>query len=912
MQKLNKLYFSLIFGLIIAIFCNVFFCGNLIVNAEEEKTDQEEIEVAIPDPWDGLTYERFDEAGNGSGTVDDPYIIDTAGKLAYIAQTVNYTSVYYGVYFKQTADINLGAVYNYETKSITGTMWNSIGYYNSDTEYRAFRGHYDGGGYRIFNVGYTSTSRYNKSYGLFGYTDGATISNVNLSISVKLDTGYNGVGGLVGRANNTNITNCDVNFNSTGNTSNVGPLVGVYNSDTLTNVSNNRTNGYITATSSASNISGLIAVVNNFANDSELNLNSNSSFTSIDAYNLIGGICSMTSGVVNITNCINYGTIDANTCSNVGGIIGIATNKITNCSNYGNITSNGTNIGGIAGQSTGEIINCVNYATITGNDYVAGIVGATKAVVRDCINKGSITGNNYVAGIVASVNSNSAGYIFEKNYNASKVTGNTYVAGVVAHLKNVDMRLCFSVGASTNTTENPIDIEGVNFVAGLVAYVDNANIDTCYSTANIKSGDIGAGLVARYAGPAGSNTFDKFYYIGSVTGKSIAGIVQNSAYVTLSNGYSVVNLVAIDNDTPIDFAVSGAVVGTSTESGYSKICYNTDECSTPSGTMVAGLIAVTTDQLIRDELEVFSVMDYYILPEEEVYRDYYYDYYPLLRDLHFNIYNSEYDNYFINYSEVSAVVKNSAVARVFDTVHITFETNCDIVADEVMCRQNVDITDLMPGVSKEGYIFRGWYLDSDFAVKADLTKGLATSATLYARFDYPETSFPWWIFIVIIGVAVLALAGVLVFVFRRKTISFRVEGLEIPDIKIRVGTFIKLPKPKKTGYRFKGWYYNEELTKKFDLELMPNINLILYGTFKKIERRAKSGLEKAEEKKPVKRTRKSTKDNKDTPNILKESESKSAVDTKKTDEVSNDTQKTEDVISKDITDAETDNEKEQK
>ena len=60
---------------------------------------------------------------------------------------------------------------------------------------------------------------------------------------------------------------------------------------------------------------------------------------------------------------------------------------------------------------------------------------------------------------------------------------------------------------------------------------------------------------------------------------------------------------------------------------------------------------------------------------------------------------------------------------------------------------------------------------------------------------------------------------------------FKIDGQTIAPLKIKVGSTLILPKPTKEGYKFNGWYYNEELTKKFELNVMPNINLILFGKF---------------------------------------------------------------------------------
>ena len=99
-----------------------------------------------------------------------------------------------------------------------------------------FAGTFDGRGYTIsnLNVDVSQTETLSNAYvGLFGVTNGATISNVALSGTVNLTAGdcvnaY--VGGLVSRAISTTIKNCQttakINFNNLDNNINFGSLVG--------------------------------------------------------------------------------------------------------------------------------------------------------------------------------------------------------------------------------------------------------------------------------------------------------------------------------------------------------------------------------------------------------------------------------------------------------------------------------------------------------------------------------------------------------------------------------------------------------------------------------------------------------------------------------------------------------------
>ena len=77
--------------------------------------------------------------------------------------------------------------------------WTAIG-----TESRKFAGTFNGNGYTISNLGITSSAA---NTGLFGYTNNATIQNVNLT-NVSVTSSQTNTGGLVGAAQAGSITNC--------------------------------------------------------------------------------------------------------------------------------------------------------------------------------------------------------------------------------------------------------------------------------------------------------------------------------------------------------------------------------------------------------------------------------------------------------------------------------------------------------------------------------------------------------------------------------------------------------------------------------------------------------------------------------------------------------------------------------
>lgn len=138
-------------------------------------------------------------------TTGTTYTITSAEGLKKLSELSN-TS---GVTIVLANDIDMSGV----------TGWDGI---------KSFQGTFDGNGHKITNL--TGTN------GLFASTSGATIKNVGLE-NVNIN-GSSYVGGLIGNATNTNISNCYTTGSING-TSDVGGLVGYTNSTTGTNLYEN-------------------------------------------------------------------------------------------------------------------------------------------------------------------------------------------------------------------------------------------------------------------------------------------------------------------------------------------------------------------------------------------------------------------------------------------------------------------------------------------------------------------------------------------------------------------------------------------------------------------------------------------------------------------------------------------------
>ena len=279
---------------------------------------------AQTDVWDGTAVAWT----QGDGTQANPYLIQSAENLAYLANLVNNGTSVAGDYYRLMVDIDLNGSQTFQ--------WTPIG----NATY-SFAGNFDGNNHTISNL-FINTSLLQYT-GLFGTASNAKIENV----------------GITGQSSITNTTN----------NSSSGGIVGYCPSDTLTimncyntgNISGNKGGGivgYIGSTTTITNCYNTGNIYSSFGNSGG-----------------IVGLISSYFSTTTITNCYNTGNISGN---KGGGIVGLISSSyytnfttiITNCYNTGNIYSSFGNSGGIVGflySGTLTITNCYNTGNISGD-----------------------------------------------------------------------------------------------------------------------------------------------------------------------------------------------------------------------------------------------------------------------------------------------------------------------------------------------------------------------------------------------------------------------------------------------------------------------------------------------------------------------------------------------------------------
>jgi hypothetical protein len=244
---------------------------------------------------------------------------------------------------------------------------------------------------------------------LFGYTSGASISNVALQNSY---IGGNGtVGGICGEANKTTISNCSNAAFVCGSGAFTGGICGL--------------------------LSGNNSVISGCSNSAAITSSYDQSGQ--PSAQGVGGICgAVTYDSAENPQIISSYNIAAVTAASdcAGGIAGYTMAPIAQCYNVGNITGSDY-VGGIAGYAeAGYIQNVYHLADVSGNDLVGGLVGCAIATINAAYSVGNITcgGENKGPAYGSSGNTAEAIYVLsgEEKKPLSSFAGKTLPAGFEA------------------------------------------------------------------------------------------------------------------------------------------------------------------------------------------------------------------------------------------------------------------------------------------------------------------------------------------------------------------------------------------------------------------------------------------------------------------------------------------------
>ena len=304
--------------------------------------------------------------------------------------------------------------------------------------------------------------------GLFSYLSSGSISNVNIEkgfLYVK-DSGID-AGGLVGDAlGNVKVENCSVDIDAcsevTNGTDQVGGIVGYCQKGVV--ITGCTFHGDISYQDSHGIFGGICGTA---SKSSIINCETTGSVRVRDGQEFPffegGGICGRADNT-KIDRCINRMDMSGRFYE-LGGICAIQTIgkisishknsettyengsvEITDCINYGNLqadTKDGV-VGGIVGEvytrdfqaDNLKIENCENYADITGKTTIGGIIGeldigAIKYSIRNCRNDGNVTAENWSGGIIGKLFSTVEGSKISGCTNNGQVTAGAPNGGII-------------------------------------------------------------------------------------------------------------------------------------------------------------------------------------------------------------------------------------------------------------------------------------------------------------------------------------------------------------------------------------------------------------------------------------------------------------------------------------------------
>lgn len=294
---------------------------------------------------------------NGSGTQIDPYQIATLDNLQWVSETDSS----WGSWFVQTADIDASDTHNWNG----GEGWNTIGFFNTASDYQFFYGHYNGQNHTISNL-YINRPN-NGHQALFAYVQSAFLTNIGVLNAEVHGDYFSGV--LVGEVGySSEISNCYTSGEVNGNDNDTGGLAGtnegiLYNCYANSNVTGNveSTGGLVGSNRYEGSINNCYATGN----------------VAGGSYNT-GGLAGLNGG--NISNCYATGSIIGHHVA--GGLIGHNNGILSKCYSTGRVTADGYDYGGFIGINSGTITGCFWNVETSGQSNSDGGVRCTTAQMQ--------------------------------------------------------------------------------------------------------------------------------------------------------------------------------------------------------------------------------------------------------------------------------------------------------------------------------------------------------------------------------------------------------------------------------------------------------------------------------------------------------------------------------------------------
>ena len=488
-----------------------------------------------------------DNWGGGDGTVEDPYLVATADDVATMARRCSSSNRYAAKHYRQICDIDMTGV------SIAPAS-------NSSTT--PFTGSYDGGGFTISGMTIAPTDA-TAPCAMFGYTSGATISNLTLSnVTISATGQYEAA--FVANATNTTIKGCKLE--GTLNLYNIysGGIVGLMSGGTLSDcevkgrVENTKSGVVYTFNGATVENTSITGGFVGYATKGAVVEDCTLSGDVVTHGGIVGGMVAYLDGAT-VRRCRVANTVEVAAmyqyCGGIAGVMTDSASLISDCRLEGRVNTSAAHVGGMVGSITaGKVYNCIstslsivaahegNSGGIAGQIYT--MTAKDVALIDNCATYGKVEAAYAIGGIVGYLRHTTSGaYAGVTNCAAIGNTlisrganGSHYnlVGGIAAWTHGSVPGFVFAacVARPRIIEAAPISelVATQEIIAGVLAcpHVDNGiTLTACYTDLTRDKVTVGFQTI-----PTGSGTIRH----GALFGYAYLSFIMNSCFCTESLG----------------------------------------------------------------------------------------------------------------------------------------------------------------------------------------------------------------------------------------------------------------------------------------------------------------------------------------------------------------------------------------
>lgn len=257
-------------------------------------------------------------------------------------------------------------------------------------------------------------------------------------------------------------------------------------------------------------------------------------YGTITGTNYVGGIVGDgTTRQAILLNIENHGQVSGK--QHVGGVFGrINSATVTNIKNTAKVTGTSTYVAGLMGRASGgTYTNLENTGEVyaKSKNYVAGLIGSGSMKLTGGKNFGKITGSSYVGGIIGSMGS---GGLLENVFNFANLNSiASNCGGIVGNGDTITMKYCYNSGSVMASSQS---------VGGIAGKLTNCTLTTCYAACDVGGTYYIGGFVGNNTGGTFADCQYAYGLANATKSKSKAqygvGVAENTLPVENTTGIS--------------------------------------------------------------------------------------------------------------------------------------------------------------------------------------------------------------------------------------------------------------------------------------------------------------------------------------------------------------------------------------